>query len=119
RTAPCHCRQMKLLLDQNLSFKLCDALSDLFPGSSQVRLAGLADASDRAIWDYAKAYGFTLVSLDSDFSDMAAFLGLPPKVIWLRCGNQATAVIENLLRRHATAIAKFESDAKADCLEIY
>jgi len=110
---------MKLPLDQNLSFKLCDALSDLFPGSSQVRLAGLADASDRAIWDYAKTNGFTLASLDSDFSDMAALLGSPPKVIWLRCGNQATDVIENLLRRHATAIAEFESDAKADCLEIY
>ena len=79
---------MKDLLDQNLSFRLCDALFDLFPGSSQVRLAGLADASDHAIWDYAKANGFTLVSLDSDFSDMAALLGSPPKVIWLRVERQ-------------------------------
>jgi predicted nuclease of predicted toxin-antitoxin system len=91
----------------NLSFKLCRSLTDLFPGSSQVRLVGLADATDRAVWDYAKANGFTLVSLDSDFADMAAFLGPPPKVIWLRCGNQPTAVLEDLLRSHSVARFQF------------
>jgi predicted nuclease of predicted toxin-antitoxin system len=84
-----------------------------------VRLVGLADASDRAVWDYAKDNGFMLVSLDSDFAEMAALLGPPPKVIWLRCGNQPTAATENLLRGHAAAIAGFELDAAAACLEIY
>jgi len=78
---------MKLLFDQNLSFKLCRTLSDLFPGSTQVRLVGLADATDRAVWDFAKINGFTLASLDSDFAEMVALLGPPPKVIWLRCGK--------------------------------
>jgi predicted nuclease of predicted toxin-antitoxin system len=40
---------MKLLFDQNVSFKLCRTLTDLFPGSTQVRLIGLADATDRAL----------------------------------------------------------------------
>jgi predicted nuclease of predicted toxin-antitoxin system len=66
---------MKLLFDQNLSFKLCQQLADLFPASSQVRLLGLAEADDRAIWLYAKTNGFALVSLDSDFAEMAALLG--------------------------------------------
>ena len=78
---------MKLLFDQNLSFKLCQALADLFPGSSQVQRA--------------KANAFALVTQDSDFADMAALYGTPPKVIWLRCGNQPTHVIEKLLRDHA------------------
>ena len=64
---------MKLLFDQNLSFKLCDRLADLFPDSNQVRLAGLDAADDRAIWEFAKANGLTIVSQDSDFADMAAF----------------------------------------------
>jgi predicted nuclease of predicted toxin-antitoxin system len=34
---------MKLLFDQNLSFKLCEQLADIFAGSSQARLLGLAD----------------------------------------------------------------------------
>jgi predicted nuclease of predicted toxin-antitoxin system len=57
---------MKLLLDQNLSFRLVGSLADRFPGSTQVHLAGLTDASDRTIWDHAKANSFTLVTLDSD-----------------------------------------------------
>jgi predicted nuclease of predicted toxin-antitoxin system len=110
---------MKLLFDQNLSFKLCRSLADLFPDSSQVRLAGLAEVSDRALWDYARANGFALVSLDSDIAELAALLGPPPKVIWLRCGNQPTAFVENLLRRHAEAIAAFDLERDAACLELY
>jgi uncharacterized protein (DUF433 family)/predicted nuclease of predicted toxin-antitoxin system len=91
RAAPPHRREMKLLFDQNPSFKLCGHLTDLFPGTSQVRLVGLAESGDRAVWDYAKTNGFMLVSLDSDFAEMAALLGSPPKVIWLRCGNQPTS----------------------------
>ncbi len=78
---------MKLLFDQNLSFKLCQRLVDLFPGSSQVRFLGLAEADDHAVWKHAMDGGFTLVSQDSDFAEMAAVLGPPPKVIWLRRAN--------------------------------
>jgi predicted nuclease of predicted toxin-antitoxin system len=109
---------MKLLFDANLSFKLCQRLSDLFPDSTQVRLIGLERSDDRAIWDYAKVSGFVLVTLDADFFDMAGLLGPPPKVVRLRCGNQATAAIETLLRDHAGLIADFGRDDSA-CLEIY
>lgn len=109
---------MKLLLDQNLSFKLCQRLSDIFPGSSHVRLVGLQEAGDREVWDFARANGFTLVSLDSDFADLSILLGPPPKVIWLRCGNQRTDTIERLLSDHAETIAEFENGSSA-CLEIY
>jgi predicted nuclease of predicted toxin-antitoxin system len=37
---------MKLLFDQNLSYKLCRSLADLFPESAQVRRAGLAEADE-------------------------------------------------------------------------
>jgi predicted nuclease of predicted toxin-antitoxin system len=109
---------MKLLFDQNLSFKLCEQLNDLFPGSSHVRLLGLTEADDQTIWRNAAINSFVLVTLDADFAEMAALLGPPPKVIWLRRGNQPTKVVENLLRDQVTAIAAFEGDAAA-CLEIY
>jgi len=60
---------MKLLFDENLSFRLCERLQDLFPGSTQVHVAGLAEADDRMIWDYASVRGFTVVSLDADFAE--------------------------------------------------
>jgi predicted nuclease of predicted toxin-antitoxin system len=110
---------MKLLFDQNLSFRLCGALADLFPESSQVRLLGLEQAEDRALWDRAKSGGFTFVSQDSDFAELAGLLGPPPKVIWLRCGNQPTAFIAQLLREHAEVIAAFAANEDVACLEIY
>lgn len=109
---------MKLLFDQNLSFKLCSRLADLFPKSNQVRRQGLDQADDSTLWRYAKDNGFAIVSQDSDFADMAALYGFPPKVIWLRCGNQPTEVICALLRDHAQAIIDFGADGTAACLEI-
>ncbi|HEU5017502.1 MAG TPA: DUF5615 family PIN-like protein [Pseudolabrys sp.] len=109
---------MKLLFDQNLSFKLCRQLADVFPGSSQARLEGLERASDRTLWDHAGRNRFVLVTLDADFAEMASLLGPLPKVIWLRCGNQPTAAIERMLREHAEAIVAFERD-QAACLELY
>ena len=70
---------MKLLFDQNLSFQLCRQLADIYPGSAQVGLLGLAEANDQAIWQHAKITGFALVTLDADFSDMASLLGPPPQ----------------------------------------
>ena len=110
---------MKLLFDQNLSFKLCPRLADVFPGSTQVRLLGMEGADDWSIWQYAKTNGFALVSQAADFADIATLYGPPPKVIWLRCGNQPTAAIERRLRDHADAIAAFEQDQAASCWEIY
>jgi predicted nuclease of predicted toxin-antitoxin system len=109
---------MKLPFDENLSFRLCERLEGLFPGSAQVRPLGLGKADDRTIWDYAAAHGFTVVSLDVDFAEKAALIGPPPKVIWLRCGNQPTEIIEKLLRNHFAVIEAFELDDAA-CLEIY
>jgi len=110
---------MKLLFDQNLSFKLCQRLADLFPGSNQGRLVGLDRADDTVIWEFAKANGLTLVTQDSEFFELSTLRGHPPKVIWLRCGNQRTAFIEKLLRDHDSQIVAFEKDAAAGCLEIY
>jgi predicted nuclease of predicted toxin-antitoxin system len=110
---------MRLLLDQNLSFKLCARLTDLFPGSSQARLLGLSEASDAELWDRAGADGYVLVTHDADFAEMAALRGPPPKVIWLRCGNQSTAQIERLLRAAHRTIEAFGLDPIAACLELY
>lgn len=109
---------MKLLFDQNLSFHLCQRLVDVFADSTQVRRVGLDQSSDWSIWQFAKDNGFAIVSQDSDFADLAALFGPPPKVIWLRCGNQPTNVIEELLRIHAGDILAFGQDVLASCLEL-
>lgn len=109
---------MKLLFDQNLSFRLAAALDDLFPGSSQVRLLSLDRADDGEIWRVAGEQGFALVSQDADFAELAALHGPPPKVVWLRCGNQPTGYVADLLREHASQLLAFNQADDLDCLEI-
>lgn len=108
---------MKLLFDQNLSFRLCDALRDRFPDSSQVRLLGLDRASDDEVWRYAGEHGFVLVTLDTDFRDISALRGPPPHVVLLRCGNQPTRVVAELLSEHSLRIASLLAQGDVWCLE--
>jgi predicted nuclease of predicted toxin-antitoxin system len=93
---------LKLLFDANLSPKLARHLQDLFPGSSHVfDLLVHRNASDREIWDIAKASSFAIVSADRDFLELSRTLGPPPRVIHIaQCGYR-THRIETALRRHA------------------
>ena len=108
---------MRLLFDQNLSHRLPRLLDDVFPGSTQVRLEGLDRADDRTVHAWAADRGFAVVTLDSDFADLAALYGAPPKIVWLRCGNRRTAYIADLIRRGAPRIGILD-DAEYDCLEL-
>lgn len=104
---------MKLLFDANLSPKLVDRLAELFPYSVHAFDTGLARfTSDETIWEYARAHGFTIVTADADFLDLAASLGAPPKVVRLENCNYRTAQVEQLLRRHAISIAELEQSPR-------
>jgi predicted nuclease of predicted toxin-antitoxin system len=70
---------MKLWFDQNLSFRLCQSIADLFVESSHVGFLGLAEVSDRVLWDYAKTNGFTIVSQDADFAEWRPCSASRPK----------------------------------------
>ena len=80
---------MKLLFDHNLSFKLPKRLSAIFPGSISVSAAGLSTATDLQVWEYAKENDFVLVTQDADFIDWNRLFGIPPKILWIRFGNQS------------------------------
>ncbi len=109
---------MKLLFDQNLSPRLVEHLSDLYPGSEHVYRVGLDRASDAVLWDYARHNAFTLVTQDADFSEMSGLRGHPPKVIWIRLGNCSTAQIESILRKNQPAIAFLDQDPTTHILTL-
>ena len=109
---------MRLLLDENLPPRLARNLSDLFPGSRHVEDCALGAASDTAIWAYSKANGFSILSKDSDFSELSAIEGAPPKVIWLRVGNVRPVEIEMLIRNRTGEIGEFLADPERPCLVI-
>ena len=102
---------MKLLFDQNLSYQLVRRLADAYPGSAHVRLLGLAQTDDSEIWKFAAREGFTVVSKDSDFQQLAMLLGPPPKVIWIRLGNCQVDAVEALFRQGFSAVAEFLADS--------
>ena len=110
---------MKLLIDQNISRKIIPLISEKFPNSSQVYILGLQEASDIEIWDYAKKNDYSIVSKDSDFHELGLLYGIPPKIIWLQCGNVTNQFIAELILKNAEDIIEFLSDKNSLCLEIY
>ena len=113
---------MKLLFDQNISFRIIKQLDSKLPESSQVRLLGLENAEDIEIWEYAKANDFTVVTFDTDFYDFSLIKGVPPKIIWLRLGNASTKNIASCVLSNYELIKEFivnEDYKELACLEIY
>ena len=58
---------MKLLFDQNISYRITKTIADQFPNAKQVKELGLENSTNLEIWEYAKSNGFTIVTFDSDF----------------------------------------------------
>jgi len=108
---------MKLLFDQNISFRLVRRITDLFPESKQVRELGLENATDFEIFEYARRNDYAIVTFDSDFCDLNIIKGFPPKIIWLRTGNTTTKNLEHLLRNKQDLIELFLTEDYG-CLEI-
>lgn len=107
---------MKLLFDENLSRKLVVRLAELYPESAHLVEADLLASPDRAVWEYAKANDFVIVSTDSDFYELATTIGPPPKVVWLRHWTHPTRDAENVLRRNAIRITEFAADPELGVL---
>lgn len=117
----CVLRKVKLLLDQNISFRVIRKISFAYPEAKQVRELGLENFSDQDIWQFAKKHNFTIVTFDADFYDLASLMGHPPKIIWLRTGNTRTDDISLLLLNKAEDIEAFimQRDYRdVACLEI-
>ncbi len=110
---------MKLLFDQNLSYKLIGKLKDYFPDSSHVYTEQLHLMDDFTIWQYASINNFTIVTQDLDFYEMSLVYGHPPKVILIKSGNSSTAYIENLIKSNYNQISEFEQNDSLLCLELY
>ena len=109
---------MKLLLDQNLSWKLVDQLQESYPGTTHIKTALSTETDDHDIWLYAIEKGFTIVSKDDDFEQRSVLFGHPPKVIWLRLGNCKTADVANLLMKSIKVILAFNKDDEKSILTI-
>jgi len=109
---------MRFLFDQNISHKILNRLPDLCKESTSVKSEGLINEPDRVIWEFARSNNLIVVTQDSDFNDLTALHGFPPKIIWIRSGNLRTDEIADLLIKKLEAIQDFLKDDNLGCLEI-
>ena len=111
---------MKLLFDENLSYRLVRLVASKYSGSEQVKRLGLLQGTDSAIWHYARQHGYCIVTQDEDFAEMSALRGAPPRVLLLRAGNYSTAELADLLLERASLItSELAADSETYCLTLY
>ena len=82
---------MKLLFDQNISFRIIKLIQLAFPQSEQIRKLNLENKSDKEIWTFAGRNGFTIVTFDADFLQQTNLLfGLTLGAVVRKGGPLAT-----------------------------
>jgi len=109
---------MKLLLDENISYRILNSLKSIFPGSIHVNKEG-SIKSDVEIFQFAKRNDFTILTFDEDFYDLQLIKGFPPKIIWLRVGNINNLNLFNKIVSKKDEIEQFQVNVEVGILEIY
>lgn len=79
---------------------------------------GLEDSSDLEIFQFSRENDFALVTFDSDFVDLNAMYGTPPKIVYLNTGNLATKNISALLMDNILRINHYLDSDSDDILEL-
>lgn len=82
---------MRLLLDENLSYRIAEQLVDAGHETVHVTTVGLGDTDDDVIFAWAQDERRIVVTSDADFSEMLALGGASgPSVLHLRSADHLT-----------------------------
>ena len=88
---------MTLWLDAQLSPGVARWLTETFGVTVlAVRDVGLREAEDEEIFFAARKAADVVITKDSDFVELLERHGVPPKIIWLTCGNTSDAVLREI-----------------------
>jgi len=110
---------MKLLLDENISYRIVKILSDYFDEVIHINKLTNERLTDKEIWNESRENGYSILTYDSDFSDLATYFGHPPKIIWLRFGNHTVEILASKIIQNINTIKEFENNPELAVLEIY
>ena len=109
---------MKLLFDQNISPRILKILPQELSDCQQVWFVGLEDSSDFEIFQFSRDNDFAIVTFDSDFVDLNAMYGPPPKIVYLNTGNLSTQNTSDLLIDNILRINHYLESNSDDILEL-
>ncbi|MFN0203248.1 MAG: DUF5615 family PIN-like protein [Bacteroidia bacterium] len=107
---------MKLLLDQNISYRVVKKVLPYFEEVKHLSQVGLINAKDIEIWLFAKNNEYLIVTHDEDFDEIFALNGFPPKIIKLNTTNLSNQETANLLIKYAAVIGEFWSSEEIGLL---
>ena len=79
----------------------------------------MENCSDKDLWEYARLNDYIIVTKDSDFYDMSLLYGQPPKIIWLKIGNQTKAATIKVLTEKRAEIERVLMVENKACVEVY
>lgn len=112
---------MKLLLDQNISYRVISRIKTTFPFCESVKELSLWDQDDYEIWKFALLNEYCVVTFDEDFYNFNAVFDNCPKIIWFRTGNISNNQVAEILMIYKDTILDFLSgklELSNNCLEI-
>ncbi len=110
---------MRLLFDQNISYRVVKQLKPVLPDIVGVREVGLLNADDYEIWEYARQKNYTVVTFDRDIPMIGSVRGFPPKIIWLRIGNTNNLKLISLMINRLAEFESFLNQQQNGCLLVY
>jgi len=86
---------VKFLVDAQLPPALAQWLREAGHEAEAVRIVGLRDAEDDAIWQYGLTSGSVIVTKDEDFPTRLQQTTVSPQILWLRVGNTSNRALKN------------------------
>jgi predicted nuclease of predicted toxin-antitoxin system len=88
---------MKLLVDANLPPGLATWLREQTHEAIHVSHQPGLNLDDRAIFEFARQHGYTILTKDEDFAALATLADKPAAVVWLRLGNATNSRLQSWL----------------------
>ena len=90
---------MIIWIDAQLSPHLAPWLKEIFGIEAKAaREIGLLHATDREIYERARAEDAVIMTKDSDFLILLDELGPPPQILWITCGNTSNKFLKETLQ---------------------
>lgn len=110
---------MKLLLDQNISYRVGKLLRLQNLSIVHVSDEKQINKLDLAIFNFAKQNQFSaIITKDDDFNSIVTLNGFPPKIIHLKIGNVSNQQTVTIILLHLEKINTFIKNNEDAILEI-
>jgi predicted nuclease of predicted toxin-antitoxin system len=92
---------MRLLIDQNIWYRIVPKIAFLFKELVHVKSQGWVDWKDYDIFMSARKLQYdAVITLDEDFNKLLLEHGTPPKIIWIKTGNCSTTKLTDVIVSH-------------------